>query len=176
MTPNPKFPTVEPISHKRAWIELVLGTLIIIAGIVITVTSFNAIGNQEATGRQFITAFGPVLLGFAVVMHAVSDLAGYRSFVAWRYLLISQPKVTRNTRIALLLAIGVRIAWWISADQGFAATFIAYMSPVASAKAVVTAITSSAIGVIVFWGVLRHSRPAMWAFVIGLGTGRPSSH
>jgi len=171
VTPNPKFPTVEPISHKRAWIELVLGTLIIIAGIVITVTSFNAIGNQEATGRQFITAFGPVLLGFAVVMHAVSDLAGYRSFVAWRYLLISQPKVTRNTRIALLLAIGVRIAWWISADQGFAATFIAYMSPVASAKAVVTAITSSAIGVIVFWGVLRHSRPAMWAFVIGLGTG-----
>ena len=171
MTPDPTPPTFSPISHKRAWVELVLGALIIAAGVIITITSFGRLGNQEASGVQFVTAFGPVLLGFGVVMHALSDLAGYRSFVAWRYLLVAQPKVTRNTKIALLAAIGVRIAWWIGADQGFAATFLAYMAPTASTTSLITAITSSAIGVVVFWGVLRHSRPAMWAFLIGIGTG-----
>jgi lipoprotein-releasing system permease protein len=171
MTPNPTPPAFEPISHKRAWIELVLGVLIIIAGVVITLTTFGRLGNQEASGQQFIVAFGPVLLGFGVVMHALSDLAGYRAFVAWRYLLIAQPKVTRNTKIALLVAIGVRAAWWFASGEGFGATFLAYMNPAKSADAVITAVTTSAIAVIVFWGVLRHSRPAMWAFVIGIATG-----
>jgi lipoprotein-releasing system permease protein len=171
MTPNPPPPLFAPISHKRAWIELVLGALIIAAGVIITITSFRRLGNQEASGGQFLIAFGPVVLGFGVVMHAVSDLAGYRSFVAWRYLLVAQPKVTPRTKIAILSAIGVRIAWFIGSDEGFGATFLAYMNPVASANAVITAITTSAIAVIVFWGVLRHSRPAMWAFLIGIGTG-----
>ncbi len=164
-------PSYAPISHKRAWIELVLGTLIVIAGIVVTVTSFAKLGNQEASGGQFITAFGPVLVGFGVIMHALSDLAGYRSFVAWRYLLVAQPKVTKQTKIALLVAFAVRIVWFVISDEGFGATFLAYMNPGASANAMITAITSSAIPIILFWGVLRHSRPAMWSFLVGLAVG-----
>lgn len=171
VTPNSPPPTFAPISHKRAWIELVLGALIIAAGVVITITSFDRLGNQEASGRQFVTAFGPVLLGFGVVMHALSDLAGYRSFVAWRYLLVARPKVTRTTRLVILGALAARTAWWVIAGEGFGATFIAYMTPVASAKTLVTAVTTSAVVIAVFWGVLRHSRPAMWAFLIGIGTG-----
>ncbi|MFN0251141.1 MAG: FtsX-like permease family protein [Kofleriaceae bacterium] len=171
MTPNPTPPAFEPISHKRAWVELVLGVLVIVAGVVITLTTFGRLGNQEASGRQFITAFGPVLLGFGVVMHALSDLAGYRSFVAWRYLLIAQSKVTVRTKIAILVAIAVRVAWWLASGEGFGATFLAYINPTASTNAVITSITTSAIAVIIFWGVLRHSRPAMWAFVIGIVTG-----
>ncbi|MGE0402745.1 MAG: FtsX-like permease family protein [Kofleriaceae bacterium] len=170
MTPNPPPPTNAPISHKRAWIELVLGILIIITGVIITITSFRRIGNQEATGVQFITAFGPVLLGVAVVMHAISDLAGYRSFVAWRYLLIAQPKVTRTTKIAILVAIAARVVWWVTRDQGFSATIAAILVPRGDVDTIGTLLTTGAIAAIVIVGVLRHSRPAFWSFVIGVTT------
>jgi lipoprotein-releasing system permease protein len=164
-------PQTDAISHKRAWIELVLGALMILGGVIFTVATFDKAGNKEASGTHFVAAFGPVLLGFGVVMHALSDLAGYRSFVAWRYLLVAQPRVTRRAKIAIGVAFVVRLAWWGATGEGFASTVASLHNPFASPQMVVSLVTTGALIVLVFWGVLRHSRPAMWMFVIGLVTG-----
>src|ERR1700755_1694769 len=89
---------------------------------------------------------------------------GYKSFVAWRYLLVSRPHVTRRTKLLLLagmvflavIGLGLQIG-----DAGPAA----HVSPLWSAQIVALAFIA---GVVVI-GVLRFSKPAWISSAIGLG-------
>lgn len=157
--------------HTRAWIEVGLGAALAIAGVVITLATFS---EAEASGGTYVVAFGPIVAGVALAMRGVSKLAGYRSFVAWRYLLVAHPKVTRTTKLLLLVAIAVRVGWWIASGHGVTQTMVAFLAPIDSPVYATTVVTTSAIVLIVLWGVLRHSRPAMWAFVIGVVLGLAS--
>ena len=127
------------------------------AGIVVTVLTMRAVEAQS--GGRYVLAVGPVIGGLGLIVHAVSDLAGYRSFVAWRYLLNAQHKVSRRVQIV----IGVGLLIYVSLQTtGFAPLSLG------SPLHIVAVANFAVLGLVVFWGVLRHSRPAMVAFLVGV--------
>lgn len=89
---------------------------------------------------------------------------GYKSFVAWRYLLVANPKVGKRAGRLLLACIGLAIAFGIAraADVGPASPSI--YSAIWVAGLVGLVVTTA----VVFFGVLPHSRPAMILGVVGL--------
>jgi hypothetical protein len=106
----------------------------------------------------------------------VFELSGYRAFVALRYLLIAEPKVTRRTKLALVILLPANITWSVigtfggSFSSGGGLYGIAtFSAPFASVANFVTVALTLTFAVVVLVGVLRHSRPAMWAFLVGLG-------
>ncbi|MDB4961794.1 MAG: hypothetical protein JWP01_1793 [Myxococcales bacterium] len=137
--------------HMRAWIEVVVGLLLAIAGVVITLTTFTK--DQEGSGGHYLIAFGPIVVGVALAMHGISELSGYRSYVALRYLLVPEPKVTRRVKITLAIALGVRIVWALLNEGGLGARAWG---------------ATLVLVIIVVVGVLRYSRPALWVFIIGV--------
>ncbi len=89
---------------------------------------------------------------------------GYRSFVAWRYLLVANPKVSARAGRLLVLCLGLLVAFGVARafDVGPAApTIYSVMWSVGLAGLVfVTAV--------VFLGVLPHSKPALVLGLVGL--------
>lgn len=85
-------------------------------------------------------------------------LVGFKSFVAWRYLLVFENKVTFAARLAPFVAatLGLIIALDARDDIGLPPS--------------ISAILAAATFGIVTWagGILRHSRPGYWVFVIGV--------
>ena len=152
--------------HTRDWAAVCVGTLLVALGVVITLTTF---GKEEASGGTYFVAYGPVVAGMTLAMRGVSGLAGYRSYVAWRYLLVAHPKVTRAGKIAIVATIAARAVWWVVSGNGVSATIIAFAVPLTSVDTMVTVATTSAIGVAVFWCVLRHSKASMFGFLAGVG-------
>jgi len=145
---------------------VIAGALLAIAGVVITITSFEK--GVEATGDTYIIAFGPVVAGIALAMRGVSDLAGYRAFVAWRYLLVPHPKVTRTGKLiiggSLLLVVVLR-----EIVGGFAfAMAMMVVSPFSDPLVLLLALAVAVNVGAVFWFVIRHSKPSMVGFLAGL--------
>lgn len=152
--------------HTRAWIYVIAGALLAIAGVIITITSFEK--GVEASGDTYVIAFGPIVAGIALVMTGVSDLAGYRAFVAWRYLLVPHPKVTRTGKIIIaisLLAVMVlrELAGGFVVSMALL-TIAPFSNPFVLLLAVAVAINVAA----VFWFVIRHSKPATVGFLAGV--------
>src|SRR5262245_10894782 len=87
----------EPSVSRRAMIEIAIGAIMIVSGAVM----LAAISDDTA----FVIGGGPVFAGLVVLLHGMSGLAGYKSFVAWRYLLNHHQRVSRRTRI--LIGIGM---------------------------------------------------------------------
>ncbi|MEO7734430.1 MAG: FtsX-like permease family protein [Kofleriaceae bacterium] len=89
---------------------------------------------------------------------------GYKSFVAWRYLLVANPKVSKTAGGLLLACIGMAIAFGIAraADVGPSAPSI--HSAIWAVGLVGLMFTTA----VVFLGVLPHSRPAMILGLFGL--------
>lgn len=143
--------------HGRAWAELVLGGLLLVAGIVVTVLTMRAVEAQS--GGRYVLAVGPVIGGLGLIVHAVSDLAGYRSFVAWRYLLNAQHKVSRRVQVLIGVGLFIYVALQVTGFAPFS---------LGSPLHIVAVVNFAVLGLVVFWGVLRHSRPAMVAFLVGV--------
>ena len=158
-----KLPTYR---HTRAWIYVIAGALLVIAGVVITLTTFKK--GEEASGTVYILAFGPVMAGLAVAMRGVSELAGYRSFVAWRYLLVAHPKVTRNGRIAIGLSLLATVILRALSGGDFALMASVVLSPLSDPLLMLYLLALISNVAIVFWCVIRHSKPSMWGFLAGL--------
>ena len=152
--------------HTRAWIFVIAGALLAIAGVVITITSFEK--GVEASGDTYVIAFGPVVAGIALAMRGVSDLAGYRAFVAWRYLLVPHPKVTRTGKIVIGVSLlAVVVLREIVGGFIFAMAMLAvspFNDPLVLLFALAVAVNIGA----VFWFVIRHSKPATVGFLAGL--------
>jgi lipoprotein-releasing system permease protein len=87
---------------------------------------------------------------------------GYKSFVAWRYLLVNETKVTRSTKILLVLGAGLLAA------IGLVLELTGQVPAKGSPIRVVQESTALFVGIVIFLGVLRHSKPAVITFLIGL--------
>ncbi|MBA3459520.1 MAG: ABC transporter permease [Deltaproteobacteria bacterium] len=152
--------------HTRAWILVIVGALLVIAGVVITVTSFEK--GQEASGNTYVIAFGPVIAGLGIAMRGVSELAGYRSYVAWRYLLVAHPKVTRTGKVVIGATLLASVILRIFAGGDLAMIAQTVTAPFDDTLATLLLVAVLANIAAVFWFVIRHSKPAMVGFLAGL--------
>lgn len=114
----------------RAAIEMTLGAVGIIAGIVITLLTYKAVAKSAVT---YVVAYGPVFVGFALLVRGTlrllnaehglakpqaaggkrNDLTigvGFKSFVAWRYLMARHHRVSRVVLFFFFLALFVAVA------------------------------------------------------------------
>ncbi len=152
--------------HTRAWAYLLVGALMVIAGVVITLTQFKK--GEEGTGYLYLEAFGPVVLGLGLAMRGVSELAGYRSFIAWRYLLVANPKVTRLGKWAVGLSLLASVAMITISGGFFVALAKVVIAPLADVQTMLLLAAIVTNVVFVFWCVIRHSKPSMVGFLVGL--------
>jgi lipoprotein-releasing system permease protein len=114
----------------RGWAQIALGVVLVIVGVGATIYSYSLVAR---TGGKYILAFGPVVSGFAALVRGTlnlldsagtvavqvaedpsqrSDLTvavGFKSFVAWRYLMARRRRVSRIALAAafLMLFIGL---------------------------------------------------------------------
>jgi lipoprotein-releasing system permease protein len=86
---------------------------------------------------------------------------GYKSFVAWRYLLVANRKVSLVTQRLLMVCVALGVAFGIARLAGVGPSDPALSSPIWIAGLVVLAFTAA----VVFFGVLPYSKPAL---VLGL--------
>ncbi len=159
----PKLPTYR---HTRAWIYVIAGALLVIAGVVITLTTFKK--GEEASGTVYLVAFGPVIAGLGVAMRGVSELAGYRSFVAWRYLLVAHPKVTRRGRVAIGISLLATVILRALTGGDLARLANVLVSPLSDPLRMLLLVAVISNMAVVFWCVIRHSKPSMYGFLAGL--------
>ncbi|HSK03431.1 MAG TPA: ABC transporter permease, partial [Kofleriaceae bacterium] len=152
-------------ASRRALIEFVVGAALIVAGAVTIV----AVSDDSA----YVIGGAPIFAGLVVVLHAMTGLAGYKAFVAWRYLLNHRQRVTRRTKIQVAIGGALYLAGYganlllaageaFSLQDGFDST-----NPLHLGLAAVSVYLLA----VVVGGVLRYSRPAMVVFFIGLGIG-----
>lgn len=162
----------DPGTPRRRWLQLAGGVGLLVLGVVLASRAF---WDGEPTGPLAITLHvGPIVLGLALIGDAISRFAearwgdesrsmlvlGYKSFVAWRYLLVYNLKVTLAARICvgvgILFAIYVGLGW----NEHLGPLSIGPVVEVGYAVATFLVLA-------VFWGFLRHSRPAVFVFVLG---------
>ena len=159
-------PAPSEYRHTRAWILVITGMLLVIAGVVITIVSFEK--GQEASGNTYVIAFGPVIAGLGVAMRGVSELAGYRSYVAWRYLLVAHPKVTRTGKLVIGGTLLASMILRIFAGGDLAMIANTVTRPFDNTLATLLLVSVLANVAAVFWFVIRHSKPAMVGFLAGV--------
>ncbi len=113
----------------RAAFEMSLGIVGIIAGIVITLLTYNTVSRS---GGTYLVAYGPVVVGFILLVRGTLRLlnsehglarpqsasgtrnnlsigVGFKSFVAWRYLMARHHRVSRVVLFVFFLALFVAI-------------------------------------------------------------------
>ena len=153
-------------SRRRAWLEIAAGLVLMACGGVAIALTYDDV----ASAGGFIAVWGPMVLGVIAAGLGVGRLLraealGYKSFVAWRYLLNHKQQVSRRTRIMIICGLAVRFACWPlfggGLGQGPADEWTSYISDGAWLWVVI----------VVFFGVLRYSRPAFYIFIIGMVLG-----
>lgn len=152
--------------HTRAWAYVVIGVLLAAAGVFVTLTQFKK--GEEATGELYVKAFGPVIVGLGFVMRGIAHLAGYRSFVAFRYLLVVPPKVSRVGKYMIggITLVSVTL---VQAAGGFLpALGRVLMFSFSDPLSILLVVALTANIIVVFWFVIRHSKPSMVGFFVGL--------
>jgi hypothetical protein len=97
--------TAKPLlSHDqrrhRMIIELGAGAVLILVGIGLTIFSYRG---QAIPGTGYIVMYGPIVSGVLIVLRAL--MGDFKSFVAWRYLLVFESKVTKRTRVAAVIGL-----------------------------------------------------------------------
>ena len=147
----------DPLRNRRALIEMAAGVALIIAGAVIFIT-----GTDDSA---YVIGGVPIFSGVVVILHGMAGLTGYKSFVAWRYLLVHEQKVTLPTKVLVAVALLGRMVFYMVGAPIEAGVDMRDPIQIAAATSVVFFIT------VVFWGVLRYSKPAMILFLFGVGVG-----
>lgn len=98
--------------RRRMIIEIVAGGILVLAGLVVLTVVYTT---PSRTVADHVAAYGPIVGGLAIIVRAL--MSGFKSFVAWRYLLVFEVKVTARARIAVMLVLGlascVGLAWAI---------------------------------------------------------------
>ncbi|MCW5804438.1 MAG: ABC transporter permease [Deltaproteobacteria bacterium] len=162
------------------WIQAVGGVVLLVAGILFTIATFREAAEHVALpgepeyeiGRiSYLAMFGPILVGLIVSIRAFVLLAGYQGFVALRYLLIAHPKVTLRTKLAIAIGVGLRYTMYVLVDPKVSlfAVFSGRASdPGMAALLILRTLLDLFLVVVIVWGVLRHSKPALIVFFIGL--------
>ena len=115
----------------RGWAQIALGIVLVVVGAGTTIYSYSLVAR---TGGKYLIAFGPVIAGFAALVRGTlqlleaagtasvhvaedpstrSDLTvavGFKSFVAWRYLMARRRRISRIALAAAFLTLFVGVA------------------------------------------------------------------
>jgi lipoprotein-releasing system permease protein len=170
-------PTTEPDAVRlRGWIDVAVGlTLFAIGAIVLTVTH-DSFGSASSSS---LAIYGVIVVGALTAVRGIWRLVvsrattgpvpldfgargGYKVFVAWRYLMVSDRKVTRATLWGLAAGVTSLIALRLIGSYLVADPLDT--DPLLLAEQLAAVFT----GGVLLWGVLRHSRPAIITFLFGL--------
>ncbi|HET7501982.1 MAG TPA: FtsX-like permease family protein [Kofleriaceae bacterium] len=185
MAPNPQSPRAprrgdadDPDARRlRGWIDLAVGLALFAAGAIALVVTRDALTRTQVT---YLVTWAPIAAGGLTAARGIWRLVrtppsgvpfglaprglGYKSFVAWRYLLDAKTRVTPLTRRMLsggLIVFGTAFSLR-TAGVGSGATgmdnplWVIEMSALAF------------MGAVIFTGVLRYSKPALIVCLIGI--------
>ncbi len=141
-------------TRRRILVHLAIGGLLIAVGIAITVATSRA-----ASAGTYVIMYGPIVAGLGTIARGL--LGGFKTFVAWRYLLVFKRKVSRRAAVAFLL--GAVFAILALIRHAFTGS--------GPATAAILVGSETFLLVSIGWGVLRHSKPAFVFYVIGFLIG-----
>ncbi|MBS1122472.1 MAG: hypothetical protein H6Q90_4700 [Deltaproteobacteria bacterium] len=161
-SPSEHVVDVDQTSRTRAWVEISLGLVLLIGGIGITWWTFDTV---EPDGGYFVVAYGPIMAGAAIALHGFFRIAAYKSFVALRYLLVPEPKVTTTTKRMILVGVTV-----LAGSQGLVALGIGDAT-MWNPLLMIRALAGGFLFVVVVIGVLRYSKPALFFWICGMIIG-----
>lgn len=161
MPERPPADTPSPWTHRAA-IELAIGAVLVLGGAV----TLAAVPDDSG----YVFGGGPIFLGIVVLLHGMTGLAGYKSFVAWRYLLNHKQRVTPLTKI--LLGAGVAalgLVYGLGRLSGADATLDleAGFDPRNPLHLALASLCLYELVVAVV-GVLRFSKPSLFVFLFGV--------
>ncbi len=154
---------------RRVVLELAAGLVLIVSGAV----TIAAVSDDSG----YVIGGAPIFTGVVVMLHGMSGLAGYKSFVAWRYLLNHTQKVTLLTKLLILGGLVICGALYgIGRLLGYGPTLaldrgLVLWNPHHVDLMLVhlgLTVTSLCLLGVVVWGVLRFSKPALIVFFFGL--------
>ncbi len=142
------------VTKRRLLIHLAIGAALIGLGVAITFASY-----RTATASTYVIMYGPIVAGLGTIARGL--LGGFKTFVAWRYLLVFKRKVSRRAAVAFIL--------------GSAFSILALVRHAVTGGGVATAAilvgSETFLLVSIGWGILRHSKPAFIFYVIGFFIG-----
>ena len=158
-------------ARVHSWIEVAIGLALIALGLVRaslierSPAGFGQVEVDVNRDYQFALAYGVLVVGVVLAMHGVLRLAGYKAFVALRYLLVAEPKVTRPTKIMILIGFGcfLLVTGLYAAGLGD--------ETVGTVLLGIRSIIALFLLVVVVGGVLRYSKPSLFLFLIGAFVG-----
>ncbi|HEU0031676.1 MAG TPA: FtsX-like permease family protein [Kofleriaceae bacterium] len=142
-----------------AWIQIALGLFSVAAGVLITTLSFD---KGESSGGDFLRGYGPIVAGAVLALRGLTHIAGYKSFIAFRYLLEPKPRVSLTFKILILCAFGLMLVFTGLYASGLGGD---------TGSAIFNALRGTAflfLNVVVCIGVLRHSKPALALYLLGV--------
>lgn len=162
----------------RGWIDLAVGLALFAIGAIAFTVTYDAFSHSRAT---YLVTWVPLVVGGLTAVRGIWRLVrtprsgvpihleprglGYKSFVAWRYLLDPNTKVTPLVRRLFVGGVGALIATaaWRAADVGPGGSGLG--NPLVVAELASTAFLFA----VIFWGMLRHSKPALICTLVGIG-------
>jgi lipoprotein-releasing system permease protein len=153
---------VDRTSRTRAWVEIVLGLVLLLGGIGVTWWTFDKV---EASGGYFVLAYGPIMAGGAIAIHGLFRITAYKSFVALRYLLVPEPKVTSTTKLMIVIGFGALLI-----SEGLFAAGIGDAT-IWNPLLMIRAAAGVFLLLVVVIGVLRYSKPSLIMWILGMVLG-----
>jgi lipoprotein-releasing system permease protein len=179
---DPRDPRASKIDHDavrlRGWIDVAVGLALFAIGAIAFTVTYDSFTHSRAT---YLVTWVPLVAGGLTAVRGVWRLVrtppigvpihleprgfGYKSFVAWRYLLDPNTKVHPLARRLLVIGLGVLIALvtWRAFDPGPDGP--GFRDPLWVAQLVSLAF----VGVLIFGWVLPHSKPALICTLVGVG-------
>jgi len=143
--------------RHRMILELGSGSLLVAVGTAITIFGYQGVAT---TGGGYVIMYGPIVSGVLIILRAL--MGDFKSFVAWRYLLVFESKVTRRTRVAAVL--GVVFVTYAALSWNH------YLGPISLPRSPQLIFSLACyLGIVVAWGILRHSKISFGLFCIGVG-------
>ena len=173
----------------RAWLQIVLGVVLAAGGGVATyrssllpvfagatylytggivvgvITILNGVWRLMAAYERPDRVQAPALTPGELPAVSVTSTLGYKSFVAWRYLLERRRRIKPWVWIVVGASILARVGMWLALGDGAGDERFTTWNGIVELALWIT-ITGA-----IFWGVLRMSKPAMFVFLIGIVVG-----
>ena len=179
---RPRKPKIDPDTQRlRGWVDLAVGLAMFSVGVLVfTATHSNLV---RSTTTQ-LAAYIPIVVGASTTIRGIWRLVasplggeplgvamrgiGYKSFVAWRYLLVANTKVTPTTKQLILAGTGAWIVFAVLRALGVGPEAAAQHGPLSDPLWIGQLTALVFVGVVTFLGVLRHSRVATITCEVGL--------
>ena len=153
----------------RGWIDLAVGLALFAIGAIVYAATHGDLSTSDVT---YFATYVPMVAGGMTAVRGIWRLVksprfgvGYKSFVAWRYLLVHDPKVTGRTKLALAAGIVAGVLLGALRQIRIFHVRVQLDDPVWIIGGLVLLVFFAAV---IIGGVLRYSRPALVICLLGL--------